>query len=236
MIVQGAAELTMLAAELVVLRRSQKHGESLASRRQRIDSLLAKLLAAVGACDALAGRLKEGVTQSPLFDEALKNIASWRSLLDDDLSEALSGDNFQTLYDSLERVLSEIDKRTVALWRRYSAQTTPSTSDEILAVLATDPRARPAVMRINRHAETIRRLRVRPFPTIVELNQFDVAAAEMKEAWSTLDTAGLNEEVVSFLRAANGEGGAPIALLTQVVTQWLEQRGAVSSYVIRPAD
>jgi hypothetical protein len=68
------------------------------------------------------------------------------------------------------------------------------------------------------------------------LDEFDKTTAELRSAWSTLDVAGLSEEVVTFLRAANSDDGAQLELLTVRVREWLEQRGAASHYVIRPAN
>ena len=75
-----------------------------------------------------------------------------------------------------------------------------------------------------------------PIPSPEELDEFDEATAQLRSAWSVLDVASLSEEIVAFLRAANSAQGAPLDSLTEQVREWLEQRGAASHYVIRPAD
>lgn len=236
MIVQEAAELQELAMEVHTLRRSQQHGQSLAHRRQLVDELLVRARTAARSGNALVDRLGEERAPSSLFEQALSKITEWRAALDEDLGQALGGDLFSTFQDSVEKAVREIERRTTALWQRYLAEATPYTSDEILAALANDPGARTTVMRIRRLSESLRRLRDRTIPSLDEVSEFDITTAELRNAWATLDVTTLNEEVVSFLRAANGDEGAPISLLTKAVLDWLEQRGVTDRYVIRPAE
>jgi hypothetical protein len=122
------------------------------------------------------------------------------------------------------------------MWQHYTALKTPDISAEVLTALEDDPRAGSTVARMVRLSEGLRRLRDRLIPTPDEQNEFDEAAAQLRSAWSVLDVASLNEEIVAFLRAANGTQGAPLDSLTTLVREWLKQRGAATHYVIRPAD
>ena len=122
------------------------------------------------------------------------------------------------------------------MWQRYAAQRTPEISTEVLTALEDDPRAAVTVVRIRHLAERLGGLRDRPIPSPEEQDEFDEATAQLRSAWSALDVANLSEEIVAFLRAANGAQGAPLIAFTQQVREWLEERGAVSHYAIRPAD
>jgi hypothetical protein len=236
MIVDEATELGSLAGEVIVLRRSQQHGQSIAHRTQLVDALLARSQLASATGTGLSERLGERHVGSPVFETALMKISEWRQALDEDLGSALGGDIFSSFQDAIEKAVREIERRTTTAWQTYAAQATPETSKEILDALADDPRARVTVIKIKRLAETTRRLREKAIPSIDEIREFDDATAELREAWSTLDVASLNEEIVAFLRAANSERGADLELLTSTVLDWLDQRDAKDHYAIRPSE
>jgi hypothetical protein len=236
MILEDAAQLEALAAEVTLLRRSQQHGQSLAHRRQLTGALLARAQNAWASVAALAERLGEEQSPSPLFETALTKISEWRSALDEDLGSALTGNLFTAFQASTDKAVSELERRATGMWQRYTAQRTPEISTEVLTALEDDPLAGSTVVRIMHLAEGLRRLRDRPIPSPEELNEFGEVAAQLRSAWSTLDVASLSEEIVAFLWAANTPRGAPLDLLTVQVREWLEQRGAATQYVIRPAD
>ncbi len=235
MIIDDAAQLEQLASEVIALRQSQQHNQSLVHRKQLVDPMLERIVGASTSGNALAARLGDTRQPSPLFEQALSAIERWRSALDANLGQALSGDLFGALQDSLERAVREVERRATAAWQRYVAQQVPTISDEVLATLEADPRARPTATRIRHLTETLRRLRDRPLPTLAELGEFDVATVELRRAWASVDLADLNQEIVAFLRAANSDRGAPLDLLTEPVLTWLTERGATNNYVIRPA-
>lgn len=236
MILEDAAQLETLAAEVTVLRRSQQHGQSLAHRRQLVDALLTRARNAWASSAALSERLGEVQSSSPLFETALAKVNEWRSALEEDLGLALDGDLFTRFQASADKAMRELERRANGAWQRYTAQKMPDISAEVLTALEDDPRARSTVARMMRLSEGLRRLRDRPIPSPEALNEFDEATAQLRSAWSALDVGSLSEEIVAFLRAANSAQGAPLDSLTEQVREWLEQRGASSHYAIRPAD
>lgn len=236
MILDDAARLEALAAEVIALRLSQQHGQSLAHRKRLTEDLLARTRNAWTSSAAILQRLGEMPSSSPLFDAVLAKIIEWRTALDEDLSQALAGDLFTAFQDSAVKAVSELERSARSRWERYTVQKAPEISGEVLAALEADPRARSTVARIRHLSETLSRIRGRALPSPAEFDEFDRMIAELRSAWSTLDVASLSPEIVTFLRAANSDHGAPLELLTPSVREWLERRGAASHYVVRPAD
>src|SRR6266566_2657979 len=232
MILEDAARLKALAAEVTVLRRLQQYGQSLAHRRQLVDALLTRARNAWASSAALSERLGEAQSSSPLFETALAKVSEWRSALDQDLGQALTGDLFTGGQASADKAMRELERRATGAWQRYTAEKMPDISADILTALEDDP----TVAKIINLSEGLRRLRDRPIPSPDVMYQFDEATAQLRSAWSVLDVANLSEEIVAFLRAANSAQGAPLDSLTEQVREWLEQRGAAGHYVIRPAD
>ncbi len=134
------------------------------------------------------------------------------------------------------KAVSELERSARSRWERYAVQKAPEISGEVLAALEADPHAGSTVTRIRHLSKTLGRIRGLALPSPAELDEFDQTIAELRSAWSTLDVASLSPEIVTFLRAANSDHGAPLELLTTSVREWLEQRGAASHYVVRPAD
>lgn len=236
MITEDAVRLETVASEVVALRRSQQHSQALARRNELLGALLQRLDTVTPVGAALSGRLGETRGSSPSFEKAVESITEWRLALGRDLEHALAGDLFGRLQAALDSAIREVEQRAATTWQRYIAQNTPETSPAILAALAADPDAQVTVRDLKRFGEALRRLRELPIPTIQQLNEFDTTVEELRAAWSKLDVAGLDDEIVAFLRAANSDSGADIELLTSAVRQWLEDRGASSHYVIRPAN
>lgn len=236
MIVERARQLKEIAAEVSVLRRSQQHGQALVNRAQLVASLLVRAEVAAAVARTLSKRLGEPWVPPGATESALGALEEWATALEEDLGAALGGDLFAKFQDAVDRAVKELERRAASAWQRYTAQATPETSQEILAALASDPSARSTVISIRRLAELVRRLRDRQVPTPEELSEFDAAVADLRAAWSTLDVASLNDEVVAFLRAANSDRGAALGLLTEPVRTWLAERHLESHYAIRPSD
>ena len=236
MIVDAAKTLKEVADEVSLLRRSQQHGQALASRASALEAFVARAALATRTVDTLSQRLAETPSRPAQLATALGAIDRWRAALDDDLGQALGGDLFAEVQDSVERALKDIERRAASAWQRYTAQVTPETSAEILGALAADPSARSTVLSIRRLAEVIRSLRERAHPNADDIAAFDDAVSSLRAAWSTLDVASLNDEVVGFLRAANSDRGASLSQLTGPVQAWLAERNLESHYVIRPSD
>jgi hypothetical protein len=235
-IIDTAAELKKVSSDVIVLRRSQQHGQSLVHRTELVNGLLARAQVAVSSAIGLSERLQEPWSPPPIIDAALTKLLDWAEALEADLGAALAGDLFAQFQNTAEKAVQELESRATGTWQRYTAQSTPETSGEILAALSSDPRARSTVVTIRRLGEAVRRLRDRPVPSADEIREYDRDTASLREAWMTLDVAGLNEETLAFLRAANSDHGAALSLLTPTVRAWLSQRSLESHYTIRPAD
>ena len=233
MIVHGAQELELLAREVSELQRSQQHGTALANRRRLVDELLERAQAASAASTALAPRLAIPPPEKPVVDAALSAIAKWRNALDNSLSDALGGDLFGRFQDAADKAVRVLEARAADAWQRYTTENTEQVSEEVLTALSADASARPAISRIRTLSEALSLLRLTAIPTLAQVGEFDSYAAELRGAWSSLDIAGLDTEVLEFLRAVNSFDGAPLSLYSASVRDWLEQRGAVGHYAIR---
>lgn len=238
MIYEGVLEIERLAQRVVDLRETQQHGQALTRRHQSIAAMLERGLRARAASQLLSTRVDpDAPVQLPASASAARaSLDAWGASLEDDLASALGGDSFAQLSEIVLRAVADLESQSTQLWQRYTSHHAPQTSVEIVEALANDPASRVAVLRIRRLSDQLTGLRSRPVPSTGDIDDFDRAARELREAWAALDVEGIDPEVISFLRAANSDEGAAIGSLTPVVIRWLEERGAVSQYVVKPAD
>jgi hypothetical protein len=236
MITDRARRLEELAREVLALRRSQQHAQALARRREVIEQLASRASLASCARRALADLLDESPVVSPAVQTAAIQLSEWRAMLGEDMEAALGGDHFQAVQVAVQRAATDLENDAKVLWQRYTSHVTPETSDDVLTALEGDSEARGAVRRIRLLADALALLRDHQLPSVNHIAEYAAKVAELREAWENLDVASLDAEVVVFLRGANGDRGAPLGLLTAPVIAWLNERGAFSHYVIRPAD
>jgi hypothetical protein len=143
---------------------------------------------------------------------------------------------FRRFESVLSQACEEIDEAALTAWRRYLAHHRPALSDETLNVLSRVP-AFAAYVR------TIRDLGVRltrlgdELPSREEaFREVERIEARVREAWDALDSAALSPPVVEFLRASSTADGAPLALLTPEVLDWIDEHLLGKDFRVRVGD
>lgn len=233
MITDDIATAESLASQVIKLRQSQLHAQSLDQRRSLLEALSVRAASASRCRRQLANRLGEPLVSIELHARVRLQISTWQNHLQDDLTAALAGDEFQEIRDLAGRAVAASETAAADLWRRYSSAQVPVVPNDLLEALRYDARARPTISGIVRISAEIDRLRSVTIPAPDEIEAFDRAAQELRDAWASLDVANIDAEVLAFLRATN-DRGAPLGLLTEAVLSWLSARDAIDSYVIRP--
>lgn len=234
MIIEAADTLIALSADLQSAQRSRRHGEALSNRNEILENLLTRAAGAREATTALVTRMGEPMPTAPGLPAALEALRQWRSQLDSDLAAALSGNTFSTLRIATETAVGQIEAQAQNAWRTYLDRTSPDIDTDLLDVLNSDPQAAATVQRIGVLSNVVRGFAELPLPTAEQVDQYDSMVADLQSAWSTIDLSSLDDEIVGFLRAANGDHGAALTALTPAVLAWLGERGLAEHYVIRP--
>lgn len=234
MIAEAADALIAVTEDLQSAQRSRRHGDALNHRNRILEKLLTRASCAREATTALVTRTGESMPVVSGKSAALEALRQWQSQLDSDVAAALSGNSFSTFQTATERVVAQSEARAQNAWRDYLTRTSPDINTELLDVLDADPQAAATVQQIRDLSRKLRVFADLPLPTAEQIVQYDAAVADLRSAWSTLDLSGLDDEIVAFLRAANGELGAALTTLTPGVMAWLSERGLIDYYVIRP--
>lgn len=235
MIADAADAVIALSADLRNAQRSQHHGDALTKRNEILRGLLTRASAARETITALSERLGGPPTPVNSMSTALDEVRRWRARLDSDVTEALDGDAFPKMRAAVEKAVGQGETRARDAWRTYLTRTSPDVDTDLLDVLRVDPAAATTVERVETLSRIVDGFAAIPLPTADEVAQYDAMVADLRAAWSTLDLSSLDDEVVDFLREANGERGAALSGLTPAVLAWLTDRGLVTNYVVRPS-
>ncbi len=119
---------------------------------------------------------------------------------------------------SLEKSVSETLNQ---IWKQYLAQQMPSTNDELLNVLGKIGSFQAKVEHI---WKLKRRIDEDNFPkTKGEFQDLQHSVALLKNCWNDLSGDEVPKSVLTFLKNAVDSEGAPLALLTPEVQQWLDR-------------
>lgn len=234
MIVEAADALIAVSADLQSAQRSQRHGEALSRRNEILETLLVRASQTREATTALSARTGEPMPIAPGVSAALVALRAWQSLLDTDLPAALAGDAFPTLRAAMDKAVAQAEAQAQTAWRSYLTRTSPDIDTDLIEALGADPQAAATVNQIVVLSNIVRGFTELALPTAEQIDQYDLVVADLQTVWSTIDLSSLDDEIVAFLRAANGEHGAAVTTLTPAVLAWLGERGLIDHYVIRP--
>jgi len=135
--------------------------------------------------------------------------------------------------DRLTGIATAADNAMREAWIGYVAKRAAFGSEDVLTALAAVPQFRTSVAKIRRCRTEISSLRngVPTDPNAV-VERIDALVEEHDAAWSELSADDIPPSVISFIRAAAGQG-APVEALTAEVKNWLAGRGLLATFRIR---
>jgi hypothetical protein len=129
-----------------------------------------------------------------------------------------------TTIDTLEEALKDA-------WGKYAESKTPAANPDVLSVL--EPAFPREVRLIRERSNRLAVARLTLPKSAGQVREFDAQVAELQKAWGQLGGGEVPAAVLTFLRAAAGETGARIELLTDEVRRWLEVKKIARSFSIR---
>jgi hypothetical protein len=126
--------------------------------------------------------------------------------------------------DALEEALK-------SAWSKYAEAKTPAANPDVLSVL--EPAFPREVRTIRDRSNRLALARLTLPKSAAQVREFDAEVADLQTAWGQLGGGEVPAGVLTFLRAAAGESGAHIGLLTDEVRRWLEDKKIARSFSIR---
>lgn len=118
-------------------------------------------------------------------------------------------------------------------WGRYIQEHAPGQDEEVLNVLGRIPDFEKSVRRIRTQASRIEQKKGKLPRTEDDLEAIHDLSQSIEEAWQSIGSSELSEEVLAFLKAAASTAGASLDLLTPEVRDWLEHEGLNESFAVR---
>lgn len=133
--------------------------------------------------------------------------------------------------NALNKTANSLEGALKEAWEKYAESKIPVANPEVLAVL--EPAFPGEVRLIREHSTRLNQTRLTLPKSVQEVHEFDDEVVKLQSAWAQLGGGEVPFAVLTFLRAAGGESGARIELLTDDVRCWLEGKSILSSFSIR---
>jgi hypothetical protein len=128
-----------------------------------------------------------------------------------------------TLWDPLRALPNEIRSSLNGAWEAHARSLLREQSVEILEVLERVPGLQVDARAIRAMASEFDSLSSRLPRQEEDVDRIEELAREIERRWQSLEGAGIPSDVLDFLAAAS-VSGAPLALLTPAVREWLQER------------
>lgn len=135
--------------------------------------------------------------------------------------------------DRLAGLATAAEKASSMAWSQWVSQKSNLSSDDVLTALSALPQFRNSIATIKQCRTSITALAATvPSNVSAAMVQLDSLLTAHNSAWADLTAEGIPEGVLTFIRACAGEG-APLALLSDEVVDWLKQRSLTNAFRIK---
>ncbi len=227
-----------LAARTSLLKDSEglvEKTKAFASRAEQFAGLTAELRASAGRVRLLR---EHNVTVKVATSSAAgirRSIVEWRAnLTKDDTAISSPGQAVQPkLMDPTTRLARALAEAAASGWTEHVKATLPVVSEDLLAVSSKIPEQKAKVEAYRstyQHAESVGR----KLPASnADVERFQVYAGQVQQAATELENQSISPAVLAFFKAASMPAGAPLALLTPEIRDFLQSSGLENRYRIR---
>ena len=151
--------------------------------------------------------------------------------LDEDV---LFGDDFYRARKIVRDALGVLEVQAKDSWKDIVREHDPGMADDLLDALEAIPRFRSTIRTLRQRQQNLTRLAGESWVTSKELDRYFKLVDEVKETWGTLEAGegSIPDEVIRFLKQCSA-GGAPLDMLTDVVTSWIADRNLDEYFSVR---
>jgi uncharacterized damage-inducible protein DinB len=203
------------------------------SRRKQLEELRVRLQL-LTATAALLHREGIGTSRAGMAESIGLLVAEFRSAYAAAPDTALSKP-FTQMQEKLVRILEPLEKSQAEAWAAYATEKLRTLPEELLSILQKIPAFAPTVNEVRTRATALAQKSKTPPRSAEEFEAFQRALEDIDAAWRKLGSDNVPTEVVTFLREAVSQRGAPLDLLTDSVRAWLVSHKVNPSFRIRLA-
>ncbi len=230
-----AEQLVELVGRRDILRRNVNRVEAFQSRAQQIAAALSRLKPLTDACQLLRDRGIDVPGTEGLVGAASAEVEALRTCFVEDPERFIDsrGVDFRRFAAVFENACQMLQTAIMVSWQSYIESQKPTVSSEVLAVLARIPAYSRHVTKIREGSAALTSIATRIPSDPSDYQSVASAIAKMDDAWNALDTSALSQPVLNFLRSSSGPDGAPVAMLTEEVRQWLSDHRLEGDFRIR---
>mgnify|MGYP006951077417 CR=1 FL=1 len=235
MLLERAASLTAKISDYLKLKGMADEGEQFQTRAKQFCDISDRV---ARTSEALAELASAGVTVNftPIDGEAYAAKAKMLRVAIKGDPAAINSPPFDlknAFIDRLAGIVAAADKRMGEAWKEYVRKRCNFSSSDVLNALAEVPQFRQNVINIRQYRAVIDKLASEfPLDARAAVARLGELLALHDGAWSALSAEDIPNDVISFFRAAAGDG-AELTTYSNEVRAWLESRNLVGAFRIR---
>jgi flagellin-specific chaperone FliS len=223
MLLEKTQRLIELSKQKVELGKYAQNRQGFEAREKQLEEAISSLRLLVEAVKVFRDRGLGNVDVRDKADGLLKFIEGAESQFQNNREWIVDNKNFngKTFQKSIKNLENSVSQELQQNWQQYLAQKMPSTNDELLNVLGNIDSFQAKVKLIRQLKSTINKDN---FPkTEREFQHLEDCIKHLKNCWNDLSGDEVPESVLTFLKNAVSNEGAPLHLLTPEVKQWLDR-------------
>jgi DNA repair exonuclease SbcCD ATPase subunit len=231
MIAEDAKHLVELIERMNQLKANVDQRVGFRTRQEELEEAARELEKRVVAVNSLAARGSGKPNVAAKANAFLNHIDTVASNFNQAPSWIIDFNN-NPFRNALRGLNAELDEHITREWRSYTERSRHANT-QVLDVLSGIPAFKQTVQKVRVLTARIEQSR-RSRPTSEEdFQNFDDLVKQVDAAWGELGSDEVPPNVEKFLRAAGGQEGATLDLLTDDVKEWLAAREINTSFRIR---
>lgn len=232
MILEDAAEMAGLATEIRGRQEIARLAEAWVTHQEALEEFQRRLQS---ASEFIAWARSRGIDvedpDATAKKKAKQEMSNVLKQIGDDPAQVLSPGYMPRVRDTIRSFINGEEKRAQTAWQQLCDSIKWERAD-LWQPFATAPKYRASVEEAAAQDHKLDLLLRKPFLTTpaerVEFDDLLTAGRELRQTLPTIDSA----EVQAFMSAV-GVQGAPLALLTPTVVEWLTAHGLIDNYIVR---
>jgi hypothetical protein len=223
MLLEKSQKLIELSQQKIKTKQYLDNKEGFKARNQQITQLLEQVNELVESLRLFRQHGLIAIDSDPNIKNVLQTLESVISNYQQNPEWILDNKNFDKtkLQSNINKITHKLKQQLLQSWQNYLRRKLSTPNQELLNVLDKIEDFKPNIAQIRRLELQINSEKLPKYQE--QLNHINNLIEQLNKTWDTLNADNVPEEVLSFLKAAGNDRGAPLNLLTPTVRTWINE-------------
>ncbi|MGE0322131.1 MAG: hypothetical protein AB7K71_02620 [Polyangiaceae bacterium] len=229
---ERCAALRASLERLAAAKESRSKAEALEERRKELEKARIALATAVAPAQVLREHNHLSASSIPDVSKALDSCGAVQERLDADPTSITNGRDYKNLLTRLSEVAHALKTSVQSSWQSVVSEH-QGPDEASLKRFEFFPGQKHTVQKIRELRQALEAETKQLPATAADYDRFQLAYGALQQELLKLDPEAFPEDVLRFFRAAQHANGAPIALFTSDVRDWLAANGWLDGVRVR---